>query len=149
MKPLRMSTRSKSMVWRKSRKAHLTRALPMSDLLTRCSTTAHAFSGLKHQYNTRLIGLLHTLLPQTIGFRGTVQSRGRKLPVHPPSPRGQASFPRRRESIVDGLVPRLRGEDGSERDLDLGGDFAHALISFPAGMSHATAVMYDEQRLKA
>ena len=40
-----------------------------------------------------------------------------------------SSFPRRRESIVGGLVPRLRGEDGLGRDLDVGGDFAQALCS--------------------
>ena len=72
---------------------------------------------------------------------------GANSPVHPPSPRGQASLPRRRESIVGGLVPRLRGEDelegdstswrgiqrvgerfnGLGRDVDAGGDFVQAL----------------------
>ena len=51
---------------------------------------------------------------------GPVQSRGYSFP-------GSLSFPHRRESIVGGLVPRLRGEDGLERDLDASGDFAQAL----------------------
>ena len=54
--------------------------------------------------------------------------------VHPSSSRGQASFPRRRESTVGGLVPRLRGEDGLQRDLDVRANVAQALGVLPIGV---------------
>ena len=60
------------------------------------------------------------------------QGAGDHSTVNPTSPRGQTSFLRRRESTVGGLVPRLRGEDGLQRDL---GDHSTVNPTSPRGQA--------------